>query len=97
MLGPTDEDALIHFILRIALSDPSDAANPVLQSVFALASLHLHGSSKSFRHKRLVVSAVSQPGDWVDERTLLQNLMATMLLYHYEVGQLNPHLFVLFG
>ena len=86
MLGPTDEEVLIHFILRTALSNPSDVANPVLQSVFALASLHLHGTSKSFRHKHLVVSAVREPCDWVDERTLLQNLMAMMLLYHYEVG-----------
>jgi hypothetical protein len=76
---------LAQFILRIALSDPSDTTNPVLQGVFALASLQLHGSLKSFRYKHLVVSSVKEPINWVDEKTLLQNLMAMMLLYHYEV------------
>lgn len=71
--------------MRIALSDPSDETNSVLQGVFALASLQLHGSSKSFRYKHRVVSLVKEPINWLDEKTLLQNLMAVMLLYHYEV------------
>lgn len=78
---------MANFILRIAFSDPSDATNPVLQGVLALASLHLHGSAKSFRYKHLVLSSIMQEslvgGD--NEKALLQNLMATMLLYHYEV------------
>jgi hypothetical protein len=77
---------LAQFILTIAFSNPSDATNPVLQGVFALASLQLHGSSKSFRYKHLVVSSVKESINWLDEKTLLQNLMATMLLYHYEVS-----------
>jgi hypothetical protein len=72
--------------LRIAFSDPSDATNPVLQGVFALASLQLHGSLKSFHYKHLVMSSFEKSTNWLDEKTLLQNLMATMLLYHYEVA-----------
>jgi len=86
ILGPTDEEALAQFILTIAFSDPSDATNPVLQGVFALASLQLHGSMKSFRYKHLVISSVKESINWLDEKTLLQNLMATMLLYHYELS-----------
>ncbi|KAF2000801.1 hypothetical protein P154DRAFT_575512 [Amniculicola lignicola CBS 123094] len=87
MLGPTDAEALTQFILRIALSDSSDTTNPVLQGVLALASLQLHGSSKSFRYKRLAVSSiVKESTDWLDEKSLLQNLVATMLLYHYELS-----------
>jgi hypothetical protein len=86
ILGPTDEEALAQFILRIAFSNPSDKANPVLQGVFALASLQLYGSLKSFRFKHLVISSVKQSIYQLDEKTLLQNLIATMLLYHYEVA-----------
>ena len=82
---------MAQFILRIAFSDPSDATNPVLQGVFALASLQLHGSLKSFRYKYLVISSVKEPTNWLDEKTLLQNLMAMMLLYHYEVVQPGLH------
>jgi hypothetical protein len=85
MLGPTDGEVLVQFILKVAFSYPSDATNPVLQGVFALASLQLHGSLKSFRYKHLVISSVKEPINWLDEKTLLQNLMAMMLLYHYEV------------
>ncbi|KEF52314.1 uncharacterized protein A1O9_11554 [Exophiala aquamarina CBS 119918] len=86
ILGPTDEEVLAQFILRIAFSNPSDATNPVLQGVFALASLQLHGSLKSFPYKHLVISSVKESINWLDEKTLLQNLMATMLLYHYELS-----------
>ncbi len=85
ILGPTDEEVLARFILRIALSDPSDKTNPVLQGVFALASLQLQGSLRSFRYRYSVVSAANEPIDWVDEKTLLRNLMAGMFMYHYEV------------
>jgi hypothetical protein len=81
---------LAQFILRIAFSDPSDTTNPVLQGVFALASLQLHGSVKSFRYKNLVISSVKESNNWLDEKTLLQNLMATMLLYHHEVMSPRP-------
>ncbi|KIW04968.1 hypothetical protein, variant [Verruconis gallopava] len=86
MLGPTDEEVLAHFIMRIAFSDAFDTTNPVLQAVFALASLQLHGSLKSFRYKRLVMSSVKEPTDWIDEKTLLQNLTSMMLLYHHELS-----------
>ena len=85
MLGPTDEEILAHFILRTAFSDSSNAANPVLQGVFALASRQLHGSSKSIHYKHRVIRSVKQSINWLDEKTLLQNLMSTMLLYQYEV------------
>lgn len=86
VLGPTDEEPLAQFIMRVAFSDPSDASNPVLQSVFAIASLQLHGSMKSFRYKHSVINSVKESINSQDERRLLQNLMATMLLYHYEVA-----------
>jgi len=86
ILGPTDEEILVQFILRIAFSNPSDATNPVLQGVLALASLQLHGSLKSFRYKYHVISSVKEPINWLDEKTLLQNLMGMMLLYHYELS-----------
>jgi hypothetical protein len=95
VLGPTDEEVLAQFILKIAFSDRSDARNPVLQGVFALASLQLQGNSKSFHYKRLVVSSVKDSIHWldeehlIDEKTLLQNLIAMMLLYHYEVVRDN--------
>lgn len=82
---------MAQFILRIAFSDASDETNPVLQGVLALASLQLHGSAKSFRYKHLVVTSVKEPINWLDEKTLLQNLMAMMLLYHYEVGKSVSH------
>ncbi|KIW09942.1 hypothetical protein PV08_11718 [Exophiala spinifera] len=86
ILGPTDEEALAQFILRVAFSDASDATNPVLQGVLALASLQMHGSLQSFRYKHLVISSVKGSSNWFDEKTLLRNLMATMLLYHYELS-----------
>jgi hypothetical protein len=97
MLGPTDEEVLAQFILRTAFSYPSDVTNPVLQGVFALSSLHLQGSVKSFRYRHLVLTSVNQSFDWLDETALLQNLMATMLLYHYEVAQPGPHRLTLVG
>ena len=87
MLGPTDDDPLAQFILRIAFSDTSDASNPVLQGVFALASLQLHGTSNSFRYKHHIISSIRKSVNDLDEKTLLQNLTAMMLLYHYEVSQ----------
>lgn len=94
MLGPTDAETLAQFILQIALSDPdsSNTTNPVLQAVFALASLQLHGSgsANAFRYKRRVVAKIaSEATDCLDERALLRNLVATMLLYHYEGGALE--------
>jgi hypothetical protein len=91
MLSPTEAESLAHFILRVALSDPdsSDTPNPVLQAVFALASSQLHGSNSAnaFQYKRRVVAEIaSDATDWLDERALLKNLVATMLLYHYEVS-----------
>ncbi|PVH98335.1 hypothetical protein DM02DRAFT_596200 [Periconia macrospinosa] len=85
-LGPTDEEPLAEFILRVAFSSPSDPTNPVLQGVLALASLQVHGSSQSSRYKNRVVSSVIESMDWLDEQTLLQNLVGTMLLYHYELS-----------
>lgn len=91
MLGPTDTDSLAYFILRIALSNPdsSDTTNSVLQAVFAVASLQLHGSSSAhtFRYKGRAVSKIStEATESLDEGALLRNLVATMLLYHYEVS-----------
>jgi hypothetical protein len=85
LLGPTAEETVAQFVLRIAFSDSLDDDNPVLQGVFALASLQLHGSDKAFDYKRRVMSIVAKSSERVDEKTMLQNLMGLMLLYHYEV------------
>lgn len=96
ILGPTDEDVLAQFIMKVAFSNPSDADNPVLQAVFALAANQLHGSDKSFRYKHLVISLVNDSSNWLDEKTLLQNLVALMLLYHYEVRSIiTPYAIIL--
>jgi hypothetical protein len=71
--------------MRIAFSDASDSTNPVLQGVLAISSLKLHGNTQGLQYKRFVMSSITETSDWEDEKTLLQNLMATMLLYHYEV------------
>ncbi|KAL5387075.1 hypothetical protein DPSP01_003685 [Paraphaeosphaeria sporulosa] len=91
MLGPTDAETLANFILRIALSnsESSDTTNAVLQAVLAIASLQLHGngSADAFRYKRRVVSNIAgETTDSLGERALLRNLVATMLLYHYEMS-----------
>lgn len=86
ILGPTDTEILAHFILRIALSGTIDSNNPVIQGIFALSSLKLHGDAKSFPYKHRVLSSITRSMNWLDETSLLRNLMATMLLYHYEVG-----------
>ena len=85
ILGPTDEDILAQFILQVAFSDASAMNNPVLQGVFALSSLQMDGALKSLRYKQLAIASVRDSIDWLNEKTLLQNLITTMLLYHYEV------------
>jgi hypothetical protein len=87
LLGPTDEANLGEFILRVAFSMPSDENNPVLQGVLALASRQLHGGMESFRYKHMVMSFITQSIERLSEETLLQTLMAAMLLYHYEVTE----------
>jgi hypothetical protein len=87
LLGPTDEANLADFILRVAFSKPSDTNNPVLQGVLALASKQLHGGSESFRYKHMVMTFITESIERLSEETLLQTLMAAMLLYHYEVRQ----------
>ncbi|KAH7084812.1 fungal-specific transcription factor domain-containing protein [Paraphoma chrysanthemicola] len=94
MLGPTDAETLAHFILQVALSGPesSNTTNTVLQAVFALSSLQLYGSgsTSAFRYKKRVVAEIANAAtDWLDETALLRNLVATMLLYHCEVGSVE--------
>ncbi|KAH7094456.1 fungal-specific transcription factor domain-containing protein [Paraphoma chrysanthemicola] len=94
MLGPTDAATLAHFILQVALSGPesSNTTNTVLQAVFALSSLQLYGSgsASAFRYKKRVVAEIANAAtDWLDETALLKNLIATMLLYHCEVGSVE--------
>jgi hypothetical protein len=85
LLGPTAEESVAQFVLRVAFSDSLGDENPVLQGVFALASLQLHGNRKGFDYKRRVMTILAKSSDLVDEKTMLQNLMGLMLLYHYEV------------
>ena len=88
LLGSTNEEALTHFIARSGLTDGvDDTSNPILQGVNAIASLQLQGREASLLYKRRVMSLVKESEDWLDEQVLLRNLVATMLLYHYEVQQ----------
>lgn len=40
---------------------------------------------ESFRYKHLVMSFITKSIDQLSQETLLQTLIAAMLLYHYEV------------
>lgn len=51
----------------------------------------------SFYYKHLVISSVRGSINWLDEKTLLQNLIAVMLLYHYEVVQSGLHWLLMVG
>lgn len=90
-MAPVANEALAKFILTVALSDASPASNPVLQAIFAIASLRLQGHSRGFHHKAHVVSILRESVTKLDRDSLLRNLTATMLLYQYEVGDRLRH------
>lgn len=59
--------------------------NPVMEGIFALSSLLLLGPSKSQGHKSRLVSMLQKNITRMDREGVLQNLIATMLLYQCEV------------
>lgn len=94
LLAPILDEALVEFILRIALSDSSSLSNTVLQAILALSSLQLHGHSKSVIHEGRVISLLQKSILQLDRQTIIQNLTATMLLYQYQVTDINIQQFI---
>ncbi|KAK5994195.1 Transcription factor iacI-like protein [Cladobotryum mycophilum] len=88
VLAPIVDEALPQFILKVALSDSSSPSNLVLQSIFAISSLQLQGHSQSLLRQSRVISILRESVMQLDRQSVLQNLIATMLLYQYEVREL---------
>lgn len=85
ILAPIIDEALAHFVLRVALFNSSSPSNLVLEGIFAVASLQLQGRSKSLARHSRVISMLRENIMQNDRESILQNLIATMLLYQYEV------------
>ncbi|UKZ54307.1 hypothetical protein TrVGV298_008115 [Trichoderma virens] len=56
-----------------------------MEGIFALSSLLLLGPSKSQGHKSRLISMLQKNITRMDRESVLQNLIATMLLYQCEV------------
>lgn len=85
------DEALAEFILTIALStSASSSSNLVLQAILALASLQIHGPSRSLFHESRVVSLLQKSILRLDRESIVQNLTATMLLYQHQVTNIDP-------
>lgn len=72
--------------MRVALSDISSPSNLVLEGIFTIASLQLEGVSKSRIHQHRLISMLRKEVMQTDRENVLRNLIATMLLYQYEVS-----------
>lgn len=98
-LGPSlltysDEEALAGFILRMALSESSTSSYAVLQGILAIASLQLYGDSEGSHYKARVISSLRASINIENnDRVVLQNLTATMLLCLYEVFRIQHAVF----
>ena len=78
--------------MRVALSDLSSHMNLILEGVFALAALQLQEHSQSLIHQSRLVSMLRENLPRTDRESVLRNLIATMLLYQYEVDRTNQPL-----
>lgn len=87
-MTPVLDDSLARFIMRVALSDSSFTSNLVLEGIFTIASLQLQGMSKSAARQHRLISMLRENIMQIDKENVLRNLVATMLLYQYEV---SPH------
>ncbi|KAF3076710.1 hypothetical protein CFAM422_001826 [Trichoderma lentiforme] len=85
ILAPVIDESLAHFIMRMAISNDGSSVNPVMEGIFALSSLLLLGPSKSQSHKSRLISMLQKNVTRMDREGVLQNLIATMLLYQCEV------------
>ena len=72
--------------MKVALSDSSSPSNLVLEGIFTIASLQLEGVSKSRIHQHRLISMLREKVTQIDRENVLRNLIATMLLYQYEVS-----------
>lgn len=79
------DEALAHFVLRVALDNSSKSSNLILEGVLTIASLQLHGRSKSLDHRSKLLSMLQRTLNHTDRDSVIRNLVATMLLYQYEV------------
>jgi hypothetical protein len=61
------------------------SVNLVMQGIFALSSLLLLGHSRSQGHKSRLISMLQANLVKSDRESVMQNLIATMLLYQCEV------------
>lgn len=90
ILAPVIDESLAHFIMRMAITNDGSSDNPVMEGIFALSSLLLLGPSKSQSHKSRLISMLQKNVTRMDREGILQNLIATMLLYQCEVYTLSP-------
>lgn len=89
ILAPVIDESLAHFIMRMAIINDGSSVNPVMEGIFALSSLLLLGPSKSQSHKSRLISMLQKNVTRMDREGVLQNLIATMLLYQCEVYTLS--------
>lgn len=85
ILAPVLDNELPRFVMRIALSNPLPQTNMVLEGLCALVSLQLLGRSQSEDYKNRLISMVRENISKIDKGSVLNNLIASMLLYQYEV------------
>lgn len=84
ILAPIIDEELAQFVMKVALFDPS-SSNVALQGVLTLSSLQLQGHSQSLIYQSRLISMLQGNILRLDRESVLQNLIATMLLYQYEV------------
>uniref|UniRef100_A0A8H7TQC9 Transcription factor domain-containing protein n=1 Tax=Bionectria ochroleuca TaxID=29856 RepID=A0A8H7TQC9_BIOOC len=85
ILSPIMDEALAQFVLRAALDNSSNSSNLILEGVLIIASLQLHGHSRSLDRRSRLISMLQKTLRHADRNSVLQNLVATMLLYQYEL------------
>ncbi|CAH0040447.1 unnamed protein product [Clonostachys rhizophaga] len=85
ILSPIMDEALAQFVLRAALDNSSKSSNLILEGVLIIASLQLHGRSRSLDRRSRLISMLQKSLRHADRNSVLQNLVATMLLYQYEL------------
>jgi hypothetical protein len=85
ILSPIMDEALAQFVLRTALDDFSKSSNLILEGVLIIASLQLCGRSKTLDRRLRLISMLQRTLRHSDKNSVIQSLVASMLLYQYEV------------
>ncbi|KAL7805013.1 fungal-specific transcription factor domain-containing protein [Trichoderma aethiopicum] len=85
ILSPIIDEALAHYVMRTAMVTSGPTVNLVMQGIFTLSALLLLGPSKCQEHKSRLISMLQTNLAKSDRDSVLQNLIATMLLYQCEV------------